>query len=220
MSKYPIYIFILMFILSIVTIMMCQYKTKENLVNKEKLLLIGDSILNNKNYVFEKESVEYILTNKYNFLLTNYAEDGELLNELQDKVFQLNDIELNSSIVISIGGNDILRNRDVNKTFEKYKNVVKQISIKFPECNLYILDLYYPPCCRFKKYYDKITTWNNKLNKLKTIENVRIINISQLLTSKNDFVFEIEPSYLGGLKIAKKINEMIQHSSSSYFNTF
>jgi hypothetical protein len=209
-----------MFILSIVTIMMCQYKTKENLVNKEKLLLIGDSILNNKNYVFEKESVEYILTNKYNFLLTNYAEDGELLNELQDKVFQLNDIELNSSIVISIGGNDILRNRDVNKTFEKYKNVVKQISIKFPECNLYILDLYYPPCCRFKKYYDKITTWNNKLNKLKTIENVRIINISQLLTSKNDFVFEIEPSYLGGLKIAKKINEMIQHSSSSYFNTF
>jgi hypothetical protein len=209
-----------MFILSIVTIMMCQYKPNETLVNKEKWLLIGDSILNNKNYVFEKESVEYILTNKYNFLLTNYAEDGEHLNELQDKVFQLNDIELNSSIVISIGGNDILRNRDVNKTFEKYKNVVKQISIKFPECNLYILDLYYPPCCRFKKYYDKITTWNNKLNKLKTIENVRIINISQLLTSKNDFVFEIEPSYLGGLKIAKKINEMIQHSSSSYFNTF
>lgn len=51
--------------------------------------------------------------------------------------------------------------------------------------------------------------WNNKLNKLENINNVKIINISTQLTKKTDFVFEIEPSYEGSIKIANTLNDLI-----------
>ena len=182
---------------------------KENFESSKKIILLGDSILNNKNYVYEKESVEYILKNKYSYEIYNFALDGEVLKGMKQNINKISKTNLSDVLVISIGGNDILHGANINKLFDDYKKVIKDLHLKFPKNKIYVLDVYYPPCCRFKKYYDKITIWNNKLNNLNNINNVKIINISTKITNKTDFVFEIEPSYEGSIKIAKTLNDLI-----------
>lgn len=122
---------------------------KENFESNKKIILLGDSILNNKNYVYEKESVEYILKNKYSFGINNYAVDGQVLKEMKQNINKINKIDLSDVFVLSIGGNDILYGANISNLFDEYQQVIKQLHFKYPQNKIYILDVYYPPCCRF-----------------------------------------------------------------------
>ena len=174
--------------------------------NKDKqVILLGDSMLNNKKYVFENESVEYYLKQEYPHL-NNLATDGAKMNDLNTQLNKLKtmNISKNSNLIISIGGNDLLDTQNVQKVFKQYKQLLADILREYPDIHIYLLNIYYPPCCRFKRYYNVITQWNNLLPSLKS-SNIKIILISEMLTEKDDFVFEIEPSNTGGQKIANKI---------------
>ena len=177
--------------------------------NNNKIVLLGDSMLNNKNYVFENESVEYYLKQEYPFLI-NLATDGAKMSDLNTQVNKLKTINITkgSTLIISIGGNDLLADLDVLKVFKRYKQLLANILSEYPDIYIYVLNIYYPPCCRFKRYYNIITQWNNLLNSLKS-SNIKLILISEMLTQKEDFVFEIEPSNQGGHKIANKIIDIM-----------
>ena len=178
--------------------------------NKDKqVILLGDSMLNNKKYVFENESVEYYLKQEYPFL-HNLATDSAKMNNLNTQLNKLKtmNISKDSTIIISIGGNDLLDNQNVQQVFKQYKQLLDDILREYPDIHIYVLNIYYPPCCRFKRYYNVITQWNNLLPSLKS-SNIKIILISEMLTEKDDFVFEIEPSNTGGQKIANKIMDIM-----------
>ena len=178
--------------------------------NKDKhVILLGDSILNNKNYVYETESVEYYLKQEYP-LLHNLARDGAKINDLKTQLNILKALKTpkDLNIIISIGGNDILDNQNVQKVFKEYKQLLSDILSEYPYIHIYVLNIYYPPCCRYKRYYHFITEWNNLLNSLKSSD-IKIILISDILTEKDDFVFEIEPSNQGGQKLANNIIEIM-----------
>ena len=178
--------------------------------NKDKqIVLLGDSMVNNKNYVFENESVEYYLKQEYPHL-NNLAKDGAKINDLHPQLNKLNtmNISKDSNLIISIGGNDLLDNQNVQQVFKQYKQLLADILREYPDIHIYLLNIYYPPCCRFKRYYNVITQWNNLLHSLKS-SNITIIKISEILTEKDDFVFEIEPSKTGGQKVANKIIEIM-----------
>jgi lysophospholipase L1-like esterase len=201
----------------------------ENFINNDKLtiLFIGDSILNNSNYINNNEKTTFqhfqdIMNNKYdkqNIYLYNYAEDGAIIN---DCFRQLDRISLNINnnntkidnysnlyIIISCGGNDILNSNnfvDLKQLESKLIYLIKAIQIKFSLANIFILNLYYPFNSKFTIYNNIITSWNNRINNVcLNLNKCKIINISSVINSPTDLIYDIEPSSSGSRKIATNI---------------
>jgi hypothetical protein len=200
----------------------------ENFINNDKLtiLFIGDSILNNSNYINNNEKTTFqhlkdIMNNKYdkqNIYLYNYAEDGAIINDCFRQLDRIpldiiNGTEIdnysNLNIIISCGGNDILNSNnfiDLNQLESKLLYLIKTIQTKFPLVNILILNLYQPFNSKFTIYNKIINDWNNKINKLcLNLNKCRIIDISSIINTPTDLIYDIEPSSSGGKKIAINI---------------
>lgn len=198
-----------------------EYKIIEGFSSEKKYILLGDSILQNKNYVADGNTVENLLREK-NLNVICFAEDN---SKISDVFMQLNriPIEMNSEntyIFLSAGGNNILsyyvdNNGDVTNSsalrpmFSSYKNLVKSIQTKLPKAKICVLDIYYPDNMSYRQFHSIIGDWNNMLYTY-AVNNqngfYKIINISKYLTQKSDFSFGIEPSSIGGKKIADLIS--------------
>jgi lysophospholipase L1-like esterase len=114
MYNYPKLSSLLIILISIIIIIGCAFhkSLKEGLTNINNVILLGDSVLNNSNYVPSGKSVGDILNSKLSNVL-NLAKDGATINDLYR---QLDDIpiELDKAetfVFISAGGNDILNKR-------------------------------------------------------------------------------------------------------------
>jgi hypothetical protein len=207
---------VIIIIISIIIIFSCGfYKSlKEGLTNNDNIILLGDSVLNNSLYVPSGKTVEdYLKKNTSNVF--NYAKDGATINDLYsqlDKVPLLL-VKTNTYIFISIGGNDILNkrgqldNNQIKILFTSYMNFLKALRVKLSSAKINILNLYIPSNPRYFSYKDSIEEWNNliKQNSNKIGEMYNIINLYSLLTTPNDFVYDIEPSEIASSKIANVI---------------
>lgn len=208
--KYPKFIII---IISVIIIFSCAfYKSlKEGLTNNNNIILMGDSVLNNSNYVPEGKSVYDNLKTKLNNIL-NVAKDGATINDLYLQLDEI-PIELNSSetfIFISAGGNNILNkqtNTDINQLFNSYMDFLNALRVKLSNVKINILNLYLPANPRFQSYKKTIDQWNNLINKnsSKVGEMYNVVDLNSLLTNTSDFVYDIEPSESGSEKIANII---------------
>lgn len=200
----------------ILIIVSCAYfkSKREGLTNINNIVLIGDSILNNSNYVNSDKSVFAILKTKTNNVF-NFAKDGATINDCYN---QLNNIpiELNKPetyIFISAGGNNILKNNikldesTIKTLFNDYIDFIKAVRSKFSNAKLNILNLYLPSNPRYQSYKPSIDQWNNLINQYssKVGEMYNVITLDTLLTNAKDFVYDIEPSITGSQKIANVI---------------
>ena len=90
MNKLPKFTTIFIIIISIVIIVSCAYfkSLKEGLTNNNYLVLMGDSVLNNANYVSSGKSVFDILKTKTTNIL-NVAKDGAVINDLYNQLEQI-----------------------------------------------------------------------------------------------------------------------------------
>jgi lysophospholipase L1-like esterase len=207
---------LLIVIISIIIILGCAYfkSLKEGLTNNDYIILIGDSVLNNANYVPSGKSVFDILKTKTNNIL-NVAKDGATISELYQ---QLNNIpiDLNTTqtyIFISIGGNDILNkhitldNAGITTLFNSYNAFLKALRAKLPNTQINIMNLYLPYNSRYLSYKQSIDQWNKliNINSNKVGENYNVISLNTILTSPKDFVYDIEPSETASIKIANAI---------------
>jgi hypothetical protein len=115
---------------------------------------------------------------------------------------------------LSVGGNNLLQQLDisinsVDNVFFEYKSLINHILKTFDNCNLYLLNLYYPSNSSYKKYYPIIDKWNLLLtdnygnNKVK---NDNVIEINKYCYTNKDFIYAIEPSETCSKKIAEIIN--------------
>lgn len=208
---------IIIVIISLIIILFCAFYKgyKEGLTNRNKIILMGDSILNNSNYVSQGDSVYDNLkkqTQPNNIL--NVAKDGATINDLY---LQLDKIPLNLNnsdtyIFISAGGNNILNNNHLNsqeitKLFNTYLEFLKALRVKLGNTNINILNLYQPSNPRYNSYKQSIEQWNQLINKNsnKVGEMYNVVDVYSLLTSPNDFVYDIEPSNIASQKIANLI---------------
>lgn len=208
-------------LVSLVQQKLVEEKIIEGFSSDKKYILLGDSILQNKGYVADGNNVENLLREK-NLDVICFAEDN---SKISDVFIQLNSVsvELNSEktyVFLSAGGNNILsyyvdNNGDVTNSsalrpmFSSYKNLVKSIQTKLPKAKICILDIYYPDNISYRQFHSIISDWNNMLyayagNNKNGIH--KVINISEYLTQKTDFSFGIEPSSIGGKKIADLIS--------------
>lgn len=212
MKKYTFIIIVI----SILIIVSCAYfnSRKEGLTNNDNIVLIGDSILDNSNYVPSGKSVVDLLKTKSSNVF-NFAKDGATIsdcyNQLDKIPYKLNKTE--TYIFISAGGNDILNNKQqlnssaIRKLFNEYMDFVKAVRAKFGSAKINILNLYLPANPRYKTYKESIDQWNQLIKEYssKIGEMYNVVYLDTVLTAPEDFIYDIEPSVPASEKIANLI---------------
>jgi len=207
---------IVIILISIIIIFGCAYfkSLKEGLTNNDTVILMGDSVLNNANYVPTGKSVYDSLKPKLSKGI-NLAKDGATINDLYgqlDKIsYDLNNT--NTYIFISAGGNDILNKRteltsnEIKRLFNTYIDFLKALRIKLGSAKINIVNLYLPTNPRYQTYKTSVDQWNQLIKEYssKIGEMYNIVDLHTLLTSPEDFVYDIEPSETASLKIASLI---------------
>ena len=77
-----------------------------------------------------------------------------------------------------------------------------------PKAKLYLLDIYYPISEKYQKYKPIVSEWNEMIYAYAKdpANNIKgVIKASDILKEKEDFMSDIEPSSVGGQKIAASI---------------
>ena len=218
--------------------------TKEGMTNntgreKIKVVYLGDSIFQNKDYVGINDSVEDNLTtmlSKTNSTGLVLAEDNAEMKSVESQVKTLEDMKdwggSNDYIFLSIGGNDILnhyqpltghddltaftlvkhKRDEANKMFRKYINLVKNIHKKFPSAKIILSTIYYPQEENYQKYHNVIKYWNQSVidySKFHPKQVSGVLRTDKLVKEPEDFTHFIEPSAIGSRKIVDGIKKII-----------
>ena len=182
--------------------------------NKDiKVVLIGDSILNNSAYVYANQSVPDLLSKELvGNTVYNFAKDGSTINDCYTQLDKISTDLNNSStsIVVSCGGNNMLnssslKKSDMNNLFNEYSKLLKSIKTRVPNASIYVLNLYTPTNSHYLSYHTAIKQWNKLLEDNKSSLQYKIVDTNSLLVADKDFTYNIEPSERGGKKIVKAI---------------
>jgi len=210
-------------IAAIVVIVVCAFNktVTEGLTNNDNIFLIGDSVLNNSNYVGFNETVESNLkVISGGGHIYNYAQDDATITSCYTQLEKI-PIEFNTPntyIFISAGGNNLLKEKTnldtsiVTKLFNDYWNFIHSVKIKLPNVHIIILNMYLPFGSRYEIYKSSVEEWNKLIvaNMDKDGVDYNIIDLYKALTTSEDFVYDIEPSPAASKKIAGAIYDMPQ----------
>jgi hypothetical protein len=216
---YSLIIFLIFVIISVPLsgMLLNKQKTKESLVNMPNIALIGDSMLNNSNYIeydSNKDlSIPGLIKDSGTVNLYNYAKDSATIKDCYTQIDSIKYMPKDTTIFISAGGNNIVNESNKNVVtkdtitilFKKYSEMVITIQKQFPGTTIYLLTLYKPTDKRYAKLYKNIDQWNNKLVSFAKNHGFKLIQTNILLTTDEDFIYSIEPSKIGGKKIADAI---------------
>jgi hypothetical protein len=207
---------IFIILVSIIIIVGCAYfkSLKEGLTNNDNIVLIGDSVLNNSNYVPSGKSVVDILKTKTTKVF-NFAKDNATIMDCYAQLDKI-PIDLNKTntyVFVSVGGNNILDKKsqlnssEIKRIFDDYMEFLKALRAKLSSSKINILNLYLPASPLYQSYKPAVDQWNKLIKDYsrKIGEMYNIINLDTLLTSPQDFVYEIEPSESASQKIANII---------------
>jgi hypothetical protein len=214
-----IYIFILVVIIMI-SLFNCTLEealtNNTNTITSNNIVLIGDSMLNNSAYVLSGQSIPDLISKDLEKItgttLYNFAKDGATINDCYSQLDKIStDLNnSNTSIFISVGGNNILNSRTkmdfiaITNLFDQYIQLIKSIKTRVPNAELTVLNLYFPVRSHYKSYYSAIEQWN-KLLEDNTFQGYKLIQTNKLLVTPDDFTYDIEPSFKGGKIIVKAI---------------
>lgn len=181
------------------------------------IVLLGDSILKNNSYVSNGKAVDNILEER-NATVYSLAQNNAKIVDVYGEINKI-PLEINNKstmIFLSSGGNDILsfyvdQHGDttdtgfLNTMLAAYKSLVKSIKTRMNECQIVLLDIYYPTSNQFTQYKPILEEWNTLLENYARENSLGLLQISKSVTAPNDFTLSIEPSEQGGKKIAQKI---------------
>ncbi len=186
-----------------------QIKQTEGMKSNKKLILIGDSIFQNKNYVDKGESIEDILQDKAFVLAKDNAKIVDIYSQI-NKINEDQNIKTNI-IVVSAGGNDLdylykdLGNIDSLETiFTNYKKLIMDIDKK-TKPQIVLSTIYYPTNKEYKPYWPVLEMWNKEVMKFAKENNFKIFHLHKYITKPNHFIEKIEPSKKGGKIIADNL---------------
>lgn len=205
--------FILSFIfLGFIIIVKRQIKQKEGMIENKKLILIGDSIFQNENYVEEGKSIEDLLQHK----ATVVAKDNAKILDVYDQlnfIPESENIETNV-IVVSAGGNDLDyiykdlgKDENLDIIFNNYKELIMEINKK-TKTQIVLSTIYYPTSKDYKPYLPIVKEWNQLVIDFANINNFGIFHLDKYVTKSSHFTQQIEPSKEGGKIIADKLLEI------------
>jgi hypothetical protein len=178
------------------------------------VILMGDSILNNNNYVNIGQSVGDLLQKLQGNVII-VAEDEARIHNLgqQFKKVPNNANKKSTRIILSVGGNDILNHYlkdDINNIayvdtiFNKYTSMVNNMRNNC-ECEFILCNIYYPRSRNYVKYFDIIQIWNKKIAAYAKQNRLKVLELDSKINDGKYFTHDIEPSHSGGKIITKNI---------------
>ena len=199
------------------------------------VVLLGDSILDNKPYVGERpcviEQVQTVLGNKAQATLL--AVDGSTTDDLFDQIRNLP--ASTTHVFISTGGNDALARQDVlmrkvdivgealHELYQiqadfgkKYRAMLEAALAKVPNvavCTIY--DPNFPEAVRQQVSVAALASFNDRITREAFSKGVPLIDLRLLFSNKDDYANPIEPSTKGGQKIAQVIAKIVNHHDFS-----
>ena len=197
--------------------------------------LLGDSIIDNKVYVGRNElSVKEHLEAMSESMFNQIAVDGHTTKDVLN--FQLNQLpKISTHKVLSIGGNDLLqqisflKNKDALTTKEvmeqavcklapikkRYRTIVEKLSqekSKLLLCTVYegnlTDDLFYRDIAFASQAM--VSMLNDVIFSTAATFNVDVLELRNIFTAPEDYANPIEPSHIGGKKLASRIIEWIR----------
>ena len=203
-----------------------------------RVVLFGDSIIDNKTYVSHGEfSVLEHLENISNYEYIQVAYDGHTTYDVQNKQLHLSTIEKPSHIVLSVGGNDLLQNlsylsngpiSNVNEAVtgiqqhifepleQRFETIIEELSSQ--RANLLICTVYEGDLGRTDEFKDvldsskiMVSSFNDIVYKTAKKYNADVLELREIFISSDDYANPIEPSHIGGEKLAKSIVEWIKN---------
>ena len=201
------------------------------------ITLLGDSIIDNKTYVQQQEySVLEHLQNisKYEFLQLAY--DGDTTVNVLERQLQSQEVAKSSHLVLSIGGNDLLQNilflhegpiENINKALsDVHKQILKPLEQRFEtiveklsshRANLLLCTVYEGDLGRTDEFRDvldsskiMVSSFNDTVYKTASKYNADVLELRHIFTSPEDYANPIEPSHVGGERLAQAIMDWIQ----------
>jgi len=189
--------------------------SKEGFQQNQNIVFLGDSILKNNSYVTPGKSMDDLFTQQTNCPLYNYAEDDSTIHHVYQQLDLIPEYvnQPSTTVFLSVGGNDLIQDyikqeRDPQDTsllknrFENYQSLIKAIKEKMNQSKIVVLDLYYPTHPSFQSYLSLIQEWNSLLYHE---SGEKVVPISKWVKDPQDFVYTIEPSETGGMKIVNAL---------------
>ncbi len=205
---------------------------KMKVSDQKYVMLMGDSILNNSNYVSKNGTVEKKLK-KRSYKVFNYAEDNAIISDIDGQLEKIHELSnkhkrrLNKQgiLVLSIGGNDLLEKYEINNNsdnsirrgniteiWDDYKSIVTGLEedlheMKYTNLKIALVGLYLPVDNKYRKYEKIVRKWNKKVLQFSEKDNNRLfIDLYEPFNQDEYFVDKIEPSEKGSEIIASKID--------------
>ena len=198
------------------------------------ILLMGDSILKNNSYVKYGYAVEDILRLNTDIRFYMFAKENAKISDVYNQLQELEYIDIavynnffdisndgTTLLFLSVGGNDILEyyklngvitSNEINTIFNKYKLLITAIRNKLPYIRIKLINLYHVNNDKYRDINQSIDLWNTLLNEYASDSNNKvdgIMDLTHLITAPDDLRQIIEPSEVGGKKIANKIVEYL-----------
>ena len=227
----------------------------------KKIILLGDSIIDNKSYVLSNEldvteHLEKLFSNDPNVVIENHAVDGDTMHQLERDHLDSNLLSGATHIVVSIGGNDLLHNISFLQTTSELSKIMgkgamigkwgaKELN---PSRNKVFEETYFEIIEPFKKQYETIvanlsnhranlllcTVYEGDLvdsdefsdvsNSSKTMVSIfndivyrvankfnsDVLELRDIFISSDDYANPIEPSHIGGEKLAQSIVQWVK----------
>ncbi len=187
------------------------------------IVLIGDSIFDNRSYVDEGESVLELLTTKMpNADVSMLAVDGDITTDVHQQLTKLPSTATN--LFLSCGGNDAIRSVGVLseetstvgsaleilfETMEKFRvNYVSMLeAVLDKNKNLTACTIYNKVPGLNKRVYTALALFNEVILEELTSRGVPIIDLRVICNEPQDYssLSTIEPSFYGGNKIVESI---------------
>ena len=192
--------------------------------------LLGDSIIDNKVYVGRNElSVKEHLEAMSESMFNQIAVDGHTTKDVLN--FQLNQLpKISTHKVLSIGGNDLLqqisflKNKEALTTKEvmeqavcklapikkRYRTIVEKLSqqnSKLLLCTVYEGNLSDDLFFRDIAFASQamVSMLNDVIYSTAATFKVDVLELRNIFTTPEDYANPIEPSHIGGKKLAKSI---------------
>ena len=199
------------------------------------IVLLGDSIIDNKTYVGSNErSVEEHLNELSSENIIRIALDGDTTTDVLNNQLKKIDPETTHA-VLSIGGNDLLSQIDIlftetaytlasaldkivlilDSVENNYQKIIKkliELDVKILLCTVYEGDLKRDPILSLieKQGLAMVSLLNDSITLLAKKYNIDVLELRNIFVTPEDYANPIEPSHIGGEKYAKKILEWVE----------
>ena len=194
------------------------------------IILLGDSIFDNKSYVGDAPDV---ITHLRQMIAPDWsanllAVDGSLVENVGDQLEKVSSAA--SHLVVSVGGNNAIMNSDIlqmkansaAEVFDELANRINDFETKYKQMLTGILSknlstvvctIYYPnfPEPLFQKIATAaLSSFNDVIIRQAVSNGLALLDLRLVCNEADDYANEIEPSSKGGKKIAAKILEVVE----------